>query len=107
MADCLAHVPGLLRVARGRGSVSRPSSIAPRCVDIGQLQGDVSLALVAVDPWPSTSRTEAALAVQSFLFDASRAGLVKRRTNGWKFLVAGVKADRGRTSLMRRTPPGQ
>lgn len=86
MTDCLHMFRGYRVPPATVEAVKQAIIDTPRCVDIKALQGIVLPALVAVDPWPSTSRTEAAaLAVQSFLFDASRAGLVKRRTNGWKF----------------------
>ncbi|MFY3302601.1 hypothetical protein ACOTEY_12555 [Achromobacter xylosoxidans] len=55
-------------------------------VDLTSLRAMVLPALVAVDPWPRTTREDAAIAaVDSFLFDAVRAGLVKRHSNGWRF----------------------
>ncbi|CAB3647511.1 hypothetical protein LMG26696_02610 [Achromobacter pulmonis] len=57
-----------------------------REVDLSALRALVLPALVAVDPWPRSSREDAAVAaVDSFLFDAVRAGLVKRHSNGWRF----------------------
>jgi hypothetical protein len=55
-------------------------------VNLTALRALVSPALVPVDPWPRSTREDAAIAaVDSFLFDAVRAGLVKRRMNGWRF----------------------
>jgi hypothetical protein len=58
----------------------------PRRVDVPALRSLVEPALVPVDPWHSTTRAvAAACAVESFLFDATQAGLVTRHANGWKF----------------------
>lgn len=58
----------------------------PRDVDLTALRALVLPALIAVDPWPRSTREDAAIAaVDSFLFDAARAGLVKRHSNGWRF----------------------
>ncbi|MFY3134235.1 hypothetical protein ACOTF1_24635 [Achromobacter ruhlandii] len=57
-----------------------------RQVDVVALRAMVVPALVAVSPWLRVSREEAAVAaVESFLFDAVRAGLVKRHSNAWTF----------------------
>ncbi|KNY09407.1 hypothetical protein AKG08_17330 [Achromobacter piechaudii] len=86
MADCLHMFRGYLVPPATVEAVKQAIIDTPRCVDIKALKELVQPTLVAVDPWPSTSRAQAAArAVESFLFDASRAGLVKRRTNGWKF----------------------
>lgn len=86
MADCLHMFRGYRVPPETVEAVKQAIIDTPRRVDIKALQGIVKSALVPVDPWPSTSRADAAtLAVQSFLFDATQAGLVTRRMNGWKF----------------------
>lgn len=55
-------------------------------VNLTALRALVLPALVPVDPWPRSTRADAAIAaVDSFLFDAVRAGLVKRQMNGLRF----------------------
>lgn len=57
-----------------------------RQVDVVALRALVAPALVAVSPWLRVSREEAAVAaVESFLFDAVSAGLVKRHASAWRF----------------------
>lgn len=56
-----------------------------RRVDVVALRALIVGSLVAVDPWPGETRADAAVAaVDSFLYEAVRAGLVKRYMNGWK-----------------------
>ncbi|MNL00884.1 hypothetical protein D3C87_1213310 [compost metagenome] len=85
MADCLHMFRGY-RVPPATVEQVRQAIIDTRGrVDLETLRGIVRPALKPVDPWPSTSRADAAAcAVDSFLFDAVRAGLVKRHMNGWK-----------------------
>ncbi|MCW3151930.1 hypothetical protein N8H69_05245 [Achromobacter spanius] len=86
MADCLHMFRGYRVPPETVEAVKQAIIDTPRRVDIKALQEIVQPALVPVDPWPSTSRAVAAArAVESFLFDATQAGLVKRHTNGWKF----------------------
>ncbi|MBB1593579.1 hypothetical protein [Achromobacter sp. UMC46] len=86
MADCLHMFRGYRVPPEAVQAVKQAIIDTPRRVDVKALQEIVLPTLVAVDPWPSTSRADAAArAIESFLFDASQAGLVKRRTNGWKF----------------------
>jgi len=57
-----------------------------RQVDVVALRALVAPAMVPVSPWLRVSREEAAMAaVESFLFDAARDGLVKRHANAWRF----------------------
>jgi hypothetical protein len=86
MADCLHMFRGYRVPPATVETVKQAIIDTPPRVDVLALRGIVLPALVAVDPWPSTSRADAAArAVDSFLFDAAHAGLIKRRTNGWKF----------------------
>lgn len=85
MADCLHMFRGYRVPPETVEAVRQAIIDTPRRVDVGALHELVEPALVAVDPWPSTRRSEAAhFAVSSFLFDAVRAGLVKRRVNAWQ-----------------------
>lgn len=86
MADCLHMFRGYRVPPETVQAVRQVIIDTPRRVDVEVLKGIVQPSLVPVDPWLSTSRTDAAAcAVESFLFDATRAGLVTGRTNGWKF----------------------
>ena len=86
MADCLHMFRGYRVPPETVEAVKQAIIDTPRRVDVLALRGIVLPALVAVDPWPSTPRADAAArAVDSFLFDATQAGLVVRRANGWKF----------------------
>jgi hypothetical protein len=86
MADCLHMFRGYRVPPETVVAVRQAIIDTARRVDVGALRGIVLPALVPVDPWLSTSRAEAAAcAVNAFLFDAVRAGLVTRHTNGWKF----------------------
>lgn len=86
MADCLHMFRGY-RVPPETVEQVKQAIIDTRGrVELGSLRALVQSALKPVDPWPSTSRADAAAcAVDSFLFDAVRAGLVTRHMNGWKF----------------------
>lgn len=86
MADCLHMFRGY-RVPQETVQAVRQAIIdTPRQVQVGALRAMVSPAMVAVSPWLRTTRDDAAAAaVESFLFDAVRAGLVRRHMNGWKF----------------------
>lgn len=85
MGDCLHMFRGY-RVPLATVEAVRQAIIdTPRRVDVGALRAIVEPALLAVDPWFSTSRAEAAsCAVNSFLFDAVRDGLVRQRVNAWR-----------------------
>jgi len=86
MADCLHMFRGYRVPPEAVQAVKQAIIDTPRRVDVKALQEIVLPTLVAVDPWPSTSRADAAArAVESFLFDATQAGLVSRHMNGWKF----------------------
>lgn len=86
MADCLHMFRGYRVPPKTVEEVKQAIIDTRSRVDVQVLRGIVQPALVPVDPWPSTSRADAAArAVESFLFDATRAGLITRRTNGWKF----------------------
>lgn len=86
MPDCLHMFRGYRVPAETVETVRQAIIDTPRRVDLQALRGIVEPALVPIDPWRSTSRANAAAcAVDSFLFDAARAGLIKRYTNGWKF----------------------
>lgn len=86
MADCLHMFRGYRVPPETVEAVKQAIINTPRRVDVPALRSIVEPALVPVDPWRSTKRSDAAAcAVDSFLFDATRAGLVVRRTNGWKF----------------------
>lgn len=54
-------------------------------IDLTALRALVLPALVAVDPGRAPREDAAIAAVDAFLFDAVRAGLVKRHSNGWRF----------------------
>lgn len=86
MAECLHMFRGY-RVPPATVEQVRQAIIDTRGrVDVTALRAIVRPAMQAVDPWFSTSRAEAAAcAVDSFVFDAARAGLVKRHMNAWKF----------------------
>ena len=86
MADCLHMFRGY-RVPPETVEQVKQAIIDTRGrVNLDELRAIVQPAMKAVDPWSSTSRAEAAAcAVDSFLFDAARAGLVKRHMNAWKF----------------------
>lgn len=86
MADCLHMFRGYRVPPETVEQVKQAIIDTAHRVDVQSLRGIVEPALVPVDPWPRTSRAEAATrAVESFLFDAVRAGLVTRHTNAWKF----------------------
>lgn len=86
MADCLHMFRGYRVPPATVEAVKLAIINTPRRVDVPALRSIVEPALVPVDPWGSTTRAvAAACAVESFLFDATQAGLIKRRTNGWKF----------------------
>lgn len=86
MADCLHMFRGY-QVPPETVERVRQAIIDTRGrVDVAALRAIVQPALKAVDPWSSTSKAmAAACAVDSFVFDAARAGLVKRHANAWKF----------------------
>ena len=86
MADCLHMFRGY-QVPPETVEQVRQTIIETRGrVDVAALRAIVQPALKAVDPWRSTSRAmAAACAVDSFVFDAARAGLVKRHVNAWRF----------------------
>ncbi|CAB3850171.1 MULTISPECIES: hypothetical protein [Achromobacter] len=86
MADCLHMFRGYRVPPEAVEQVKQAIIDTRGRVDLEALRGIVRPAMKAVDPWSSTTRAEAAAcAVDSFLFDAARAGLVKRHMNGWKF----------------------
>jgi len=86
MADCLHMFRGYRVPAETVEAVRQAIIDTPRQVQVTALRAMVSPALVAVSPWLRTTRDDAAAAaVESLLFDAVRAGLVRRHTNGWKF----------------------
>jgi hypothetical protein len=86
MTDCLHMFRGYRVPPETVQAVKQAIIDTPRRVDVKALQGIVQAALVPVDPWRSTTRAvAAACAVESFLFEATQAGLITRRTNGWKF----------------------
>jgi len=86
MADCLRMFRGYRVPPEAVQAVKQAIINTPRRVDVPALRSLVEPALVPVDPWRSTTRAvAAACAVESLLFDATQAGLVTRRTNGWKF----------------------
>lgn len=86
MADCLHMFKGYRVPAEAAEAVRQAIIDTPRRVDVPGLRRIVEPALVAVSPWSRTTRAEAAArAVDSFLFDAVRAGLVTRHANGWNF----------------------
>ncbi|MNY40843.1 hypothetical protein D3C86_1756140 [compost metagenome] len=86
MADCLHMFRGYRVPPEAVQAVKQAIIDTPRRVDVKALQGIVQAALVPVDPWRSTTRAvAAACAVESFLFEATQAGLITRRTIGWKF----------------------
>lgn len=86
MADCLQMFRGY-RVPPETVEQVRQAIIDARGrIELEALRGIVRPAMQPVNPWPSTSRADAAsCAVDSFLFDAVRAGLVERHMDGWKF----------------------
>ncbi|RSE84344.1 hypothetical protein [Achromobacter denitrificans] len=86
MADCLHMFRGYRVPLETVEAVRQAIIDTPRQVQVSALRAIVSPALVAVSPWVRTTRDDAAAAaVESFLFDAVRAGLVMRHMNGWKF----------------------
>jgi hypothetical protein len=86
MADCLHMFRGYRVPPEAVQAVKQAIINTPRRVDVPALRTIVEPALVPVNPWRSTTRAvAAACAVESFLFDATEAGLVVRRANGWKF----------------------
>lgn len=86
MPECL-HIFKGYRVPLETVQAVRQAIIdTPRQVDVQGLRVLVASALVAVQPWPNTTRNDAAArAVDSFLFDAVRAGLITRHANAWRF----------------------
>lgn len=85
MADCLHMFRGYRVPPETVADVRQAIIDTPKRIDEAALRAMVEPALIAVDPWPSTSRGEAArCAVSSFLFDAVRAGLVIQRVNAWR-----------------------
>lgn len=86
MPDCLHMFKGY-RVPPETVEAVRQAIIGtPRRVDVPALRALVVPALVAVQPWPKTTREDAAArVVDSFLFDAVRAGLVTRHANAWRW----------------------
>ncbi|WP_313378124.1 hypothetical protein [Achromobacter insolitus] len=85
MAECLHMFRGYRVPPETVEQVRQAIIDTARRVDVRALREIVEPALVAVNPWPSTSRDEAArCAVSAFLFDAVRAGLVRRRVNAWQ-----------------------
>ena len=86
MTDCLHMFRGYRVPPVTVEAVKQAIIDTPRRVDIQALRAIVQPALLPVDPWRSTTRdVAAACAVDAFLFEASQAGLIARRTNGWKF----------------------
>jgi len=86
MADCLHMFRGYRVPPETVEQVKQAIIDSRGRVDLAALRGIVAPAMKAVDPWSSTTRAQAAAcAVDSFLFDAARAGLVERHVNGWKF----------------------
>ncbi|CAB3850091.1 hypothetical protein LMG26846_01947 [Achromobacter insuavis] len=86
MSDCLHMFKGY-RVPPETFQVVWQAIIDTRReVDVPALRALVVDDLKAVSPWPRATRDDAAsAAVDSFLFEAVRAGLVKRCMNGWRF----------------------
>ncbi|MCM2569726.1 hypothetical protein NAT65_01400 [Achromobacter xylosoxidans] len=86
MSDCLHMFKGY-RVPPETAQAVRQAIIdTRRQVDVPALRALVVPALVPVSPWLRVSREEAAVAaVESFLFDAVLAGLVRRHANAWRF----------------------
>lgn len=75
MADCLHMFRGYRVPHEIVQAVKQAIIDTPRRVDVPALRAIVLPALVAVDPWPSTPRADAAArAVDSLLFDAARVG---------------------------------
>lgn len=86
MADCLHMFKGYRVPPETAQAVRQAIVDTSREVDLTALRALVLRALVAVDPWPCSTREDAAVAaVDAFLFDAVRDGLVKRHSNGWRF----------------------
>ncbi len=86
MPDCLHMFKGYRVPPETVEKVRQAILDAPRRIDVLALRDIVTPALLAVQPWPRTTREDAAArAVESFLFDMVRAGQVKRHMNGWKF----------------------
>ncbi|WLW63657.1 hypothetical protein RA224_09600 [Achromobacter aegrifaciens] len=84
MADCLHMFRGYCVPLATVEAVRLAIIETPRRVDVGALRAIVEPALLPVDPWFSTSRAMAAsCAVNAFLFDAVRDGLVRQRVNAW------------------------
>ena len=84
MGDCLHMFRGYCVPLATVEAVRQAIIETPRRVDVGALRAIVEPALLPVDPWFSTSRSVAArCAVDSFLFDAVRAGLIRRRVSAW------------------------
>ncbi|CAB3904558.1 hypothetical protein LMG26858_04412 [Achromobacter anxifer] len=84
MGDCLHMFRGYRVPVEAVEAVRQAIIDTPRRVDVGALRAIVEPALLPVDPWFSTSRGVAArCAVDSLLFDAVRAGLIRRRVNAW------------------------
>ena len=86
MADCLHMFRGYQVPPETVEQVRQAILDTRGRVDVAALRAIVQPAMKAVDPWSSTSReVAAACAVDSIVFDAARAGLVKRRVSAWKF----------------------
>lgn len=86
MPDCLHMFKGYRVPPETVEKVRQAIIDTPRRVDVPALRALVVPALVAVQPWPKTTRDDAAArAVESLLFDAVRAGQLERHMNGWKF----------------------
>ncbi len=86
MPDCLHMFKGYRVPPEAAQAVRQAIIDTRRQVDVVALRTLVVPALVPVSPWLRVSREEAAVAaVESFLFDAVRAGLVKRHSNAWRF----------------------
>ena len=86
MPDCLHMFKGYRVPPETVGAVRQAIIDTPRRVDVQALRALVAPALEVVQPWPKTTRDEAAArAVESLLFDAVRAGLVTWHSNAWRF----------------------
>ncbi len=86
MADCLHMFKGYRVPPETVETVRQAIIDTPRRVDVPALRALVLPALVAVQPWPKTTRDDAAAsAIDSLLFDAVRAGLITRHTNAWRW----------------------
>lgn len=86
MADCLHMFKGYRVPPETFQAVRQAILDTRRQVDVPALRTLVADNLKAVNPWPRATRDDAAAAaVESFLSEAARDGLVERCMNGWRF----------------------